>query len=39
VGRVAAALALERIDHPAAPVRTITLPSTLIKRGSGELRP
>jgi hypothetical protein len=39
VGRVAAALALERIAHPTAPARTVTLPSTLIKRGSGELRP
>lgn len=39
VGRAAAALALERIAHPEAPFRTITLPSTLIKRGSGELRP
>lgn len=39
VGRVAAALALERIAHPEAPVQTITLPSILIKRGSGELPP
>lgn len=39
VGRAAAALALERIAHPDAPARTVTLPSTLIKRGSGELPP
>jgi len=39
VGRAAAALALERIAHPDAPARTVTLPSTLVRRGSGELPP
>jgi LacI family transcriptional regulator len=39
VGRAAAALALERIANPDAPARTVTLASTLVKRGSGELPP
>jgi LacI family transcriptional regulator len=39
VGRAAAALAVERIAHPDAPPRTVTLPSTLVNRGSGELPP
>jgi len=39
VGRAAAALAVERIAHPDAPARTVTLPSTLVNRGSGELPP
>lgn len=39
VGRQAAMMAVERIARPDAPGRTITLPSTLVRRGSGELRP
>ena len=39
VGRAAAALALERIARPDTPARTITLPTVLVKRGSGELPP
>lgn len=39
LGRQAALLAIERIAKPNGPPRTITLPSTLVKRGSGELRP
>jgi LacI family transcriptional regulator len=39
MGRQAALLAIERIAKPDAPARTITLPSVLVRRGSGELPP
>ncbi len=39
IGRQAALLAIERIAKPDAPTRTITLPSVLVRRGSGELPP
>lgn len=39
VGRQAALLAVDRIAKPDAPARTVTLPSTLVRRGSGELPP
>lgn len=39
IGRAAARLAIERIADPNAAPRTITLPSTLVRRGSGELSP
>jgi LacI family transcriptional regulator len=37
VGRQAARLAIERIANPKIAPRTVTLPSTLVRRGSGEL--
>jgi LacI family transcriptional regulator len=37
VGRQAALLAVERISEPDRPPRTVTLPSVLIKRGTGEI--
>lgn len=39
IGRQAAILAVQRIAAPDSPPRTITLPSTLVRRGSGELQP
>jgi LacI family transcriptional regulator len=39
VGRQAAQLAIKRIASPDTPARTITLPSKLVRRGSGELAP
>ncbi|MFI6855034.1 substrate-binding domain-containing protein [Streptomyces sp. NPDC050416] len=39
LGRQAAVLALERITDPTARPRTVTLPSVLVRRGSGELPP
>ena len=39
VGREAAKLAIQRIASPGLPGRTVTLPSKLVKRGSGELPP
>ncbi|MGK5697555.1 LacI family DNA-binding transcriptional regulator [Streptomyces sp. URMC 128] len=39
LGRQAALLALERIADPTARPRTVTLPSVLVRRGSGELPP
>jgi LacI family transcriptional regulator, galactose operon repressor len=39
LGRQAAILALERIADPTARPRTVTLPSLLVQRGSGELPP
>lgn len=39
LGRQAAVLAVERIGSRKAKPRTITLPSTLVRRGSGELPP
>ncbi|MGW0368867.1 hypothetical protein ACWDZW_08075 [Streptomyces coeruleorubidus] len=39
LGRQAALLALERITDPTARPRTVTLPSLLVRRGSGELPP
>jgi hypothetical protein len=39
VGRQAALLAVKRITTPDTPPRTITLPSKLVRRGSGELPP
>jgi LacI family transcriptional regulator len=39
VGRQAARLAIERIANPGAAPRTVTLPSALVRRGSGELPP
>lgn len=37
VGRQAALLAISRVAEPELPSRTVTLPSHLIKRGSGEI--
>lgn len=39
VGRQAALLAVDRIARPDRPPRTVTLPTTLVRRGSGELPP
>ena len=39
MGRQAAELLFARLDGDASPFRTITLPTTLIPRGSGEIRP
>ncbi|MCZ4602324.1 LacI family DNA-binding transcriptional regulator [Streptomyces sp. Lzd4kr] len=39
MGRQAAILALERIADPTALPRTVTLPSVLVRRGSGEVPP
>nr|WSY48840.1 LacI family transcriptional regulator [Streptomyces sp. NBC_00886] len=39
LGRQAALLAIERIANPTARPRTVTLPSLLVQRGSGELPP
>ncbi|MFC4470200.1 LacI family DNA-binding transcriptional regulator [Streptomyces xiangluensis] len=39
LGRHAALLAIERIANPTASPRTVTLPSLLVQRGSGELPP
>ena len=37
VGRQAARLAIERIADPDGPPRTVTLPSVLVRRGTGEI--
>ena len=37
VGRQAARLAIERIADPDASPRTVTLPSVLVRRGTGEI--
>jgi LacI family transcriptional regulator len=37
IGRHAARLAIERISDPARPPRTVTLPSTVVRRGTGEI--
>jgi LacI family transcriptional regulator len=37
VGRQAALLAVERLRRPQAPPRTVAVPCTLARRGSGEL--
>lgn len=37
VGRQAALLAIARVGEPEQPARTVTLPSRLIRRGSGEI--
>lgn len=39
IGSLAAGLAVERIAAPGMPPRTVTLPSILVRRGSGELPP
>ncbi|MEU0071519.1 LacI family DNA-binding transcriptional regulator [Streptomyces sp. NPDC006332] len=39
VGRQAARLAIDRIADPDRPPRTVTVPSTLIHRGTGEAKP
>jgi LacI family transcriptional regulator len=39
IGRTAIALFQDRLADPARPVRTVTVPTTLIARGSGELPP
>src|SRR3954454_10688026 len=39
LGRTAAELLFARLDGEAGPTRTVVLPTTLIARGSGELRP
>lgn len=39
VGRAAATMVLERLADPGAAPRTVLLPATLVRRGSGELRP
>jgi LacI family transcriptional regulator len=39
VGRQAARLAIERIADPDGPPRTVTLPSILVRRGTGEIPP
>jgi LacI family transcriptional regulator len=39
LGRQAARLAIERIERPDEPPRTVVVPYTLAKRGSGELAP
>jgi LacI family transcriptional regulator len=39
IGRAAARMAIERIAVPDAPARTVTFPTTLVRRGSGELPP
>lgn len=39
LGRQAALLAIERIAEPDGQPRTVTLPSALVRRGSGELPP
>jgi LacI family transcriptional regulator len=39
IGRQAALLAMDRIAEPGGPLRTVTLPSVLVRRGSGELPP
>ena len=39
VGRLAALMAVERIARPGTPARTATLPSTVVRRGSGEAPP
>jgi LacI family transcriptional regulator len=36
MGRIAARVALARVDHATGPMRTIVLPTTLVARGSGE---
>jgi LacI family transcriptional regulator len=37
VGKQAARLAIERIADPHASPRTVTLPSVLVRRGTGEI--
>jgi hypothetical protein len=37
--RQAALLAVDRVARPDRPPRTVTLPTTLVRRGSGELPP
>jgi LacI family transcriptional regulator len=39
LGRVAARMLFERIEHPDAPARRIVVPTRLVARGSGELPP
>lgn len=39
IGRTAAELAFARIDDPELPTAQVVVPSTLITRGSGEIRP
>lgn len=39
LGRQAALLAISRMVDPSRPVENITLPSHLVRRGSGEIRP
>jgi LacI family transcriptional regulator len=39
LGRQAARLAIERIEKPDNPPRTLVIPYTIARRGSGELRP
>lgn len=39
VGRQAARLAIERIADPDGPPRIVTLPSVLVRRGTGEIPP
>lgn len=37
IGRQAAALALDRINAPGSPARTVTVPCRFLRRGSGEI--
>jgi LacI family transcriptional regulator len=39
LGRQAARLALDRLDNPNGPIRTVHIPTTLVRRGSGERAP
>lgn len=39
IGRTAAELAFARIDDPQRPTEQVVVPSTLVTRGSGEIRP